>query len=241
VAKKSRTPPPPRKVQAPKTRTDPKKPTDRRRYLVAIGAGVAAVVVLAVVLGVVLASGGGGGGAGDLTSLGETMRAAGCSFTTVTSSPSAQHIQSLDDKVTYNSYPPTSGHHYFQPAIWNDYSQTVNPKQAVHNQEHGGVVIWYGPRISAENRSLIDEFYNESPEAMLVTPLANSTPGITYPSHKPLGSKVALTAWDAPNGAGHGVVAVCPSVNLKAFQTFRDTVRGQGPEHFPVSSLQPGT
>jgi hypothetical protein len=238
VAKKTRTPPPPRKVQAPKTRAQPRTSEERRRNYVFIGIGVAVLIGLAVALAVVLASGGGGG---NLNSLATTMRAAGCTFTTVTSSGDRHHLENVTDKVSYNTYPPTSGPHYGQPAIWNNYSEIVDPRRVVHNQEHGGVIIWYGPNISQANRQKITEFYDESPESMLVTPIADATPGITYPPHKPLGSKIALTAWDAPNGAGQGVVALCPNVNLEAFAKFRDTVRGKGPEHFPVSANQPGT
>jgi Protein of unknown function (DUF3105) len=242
VAKKTRTPPPPRKVQAPKTRTAPRTLDERRRWYIAIGIGAAGLIGLAVALGVVLASGGGSSSSGgNLTDLATTMRAAGCTFTTVTSSGDRHHLQSLNDKISYNTYPPTSGPHYQYPAIWNNYSQIVNPRQAVHNQEHGGVVVWYGPNISQANRQKINEFYDQSPNAILVTPIAFSTPGITYPPHKPLGSKIALTAWDAPSGAGKAVIAICPNVNLPAFETFRDIVRGKGPEHFPVSALQPGT
>jgi hypothetical protein len=244
VAKKSRTPPPPRKVQAPKTRTDPKKPTDRRRYLVAIGAGVAGLIALAVVLAVVLASGGGGS---STASVGETMRAAGCSFTTVPSQPyppgGSLHIQNITDKVTYDTYPPSNGYHFPTPAIWSNYSQAVNPKRVVHNEEHGAVVVWYGPKTSAEDRQKIDEFYNESPNGMVVTPIENTAQGVTYPKHQPLGSKIALTAWVAPKGTGQGVLAICPSVNMKAFQTFRDAFRGKGPESYliPTSSETPGS
>ena len=242
MAKKSRTPPPPRKVQAPKTRTDPRTPNERRRYLVVIAAGAAGLIGLAVALAVVMASGGSGGGsAGSLTSLATTMRAAGCTFTSVTSSGDRHHLSNVTDKVSYNTYPPTSGPHYVEPAKWGNYSDIVDPRQAVHNEEHGGVIVWYGENISPAERAKIDEFYDQSPEAILVTPMTNSTRGITFPAHKALGSKIALTAWDAPNGAGHGAVAICPTVNLKAFEAFRDTLRGKGPEHYPASAMQPGT
>jgi hypothetical protein len=244
VAKKTRTPPPPRKVQAPKTRTDPKKPTERRRYLVAIGAGVAALVVLAAVLGVVLASGGSGS---SISAVGEKMRAAGCTFTSVPSQPyppgGGLHLGSISDKVKYNTYPPSNGYHFPTPAIWSNYSEPVNPKRVVHNEEHGAVVAWYGSKVSAADRQKIDQFYAESPNGMVVTPIDDTAQGITYPSHQPLGSRIALTAWVAPKGTGQGVLAVCPSVDLKAFATFRDAFRGKGPESYliPTSSETPNS
>lgn len=248
MAKKPRTPAPPRKVQAPKRRDQPRGPrgpVDRTRlYLYAIGGSgflglIAVVAVLAVVLG------GGGGKAAPTEAVAKVMRAAGCSFTAVPSHryPKGQplHISKITDKVTYNSYPPSSGYHFPTPAIWGDYSQPINPKLVVHNEEHGGVVVWYGTKVSRANRQKIDQFYQESPNAMIVTPLVDTFPGITYPPHEPLGSRIALSAWDAPSGVGKGVVAICSNVNLEAFQKFRDTFRGHGPEPFPVKILTPGS
>ncbi len=205
-----------------------------------------AIVGLAIALGVVLSSSS-STNAANVSKVAATMRAAGCTFQTVPSQPYPKsgnlHIQSLSDKVRYNTYPPSSGYHYPTPAVWNDYTQAVNPKQAVHNLEHGAVVVWYGSGISPANRRKLDEFYNESPNGMLVTPMDDAAAGITYPKHERLGSKIALTAWVAPRGSGQGVVAICPNVDLKAFAAFRDAFRGKGPESYliPTSSETPGT
>ena len=102
------------------------------------------------------------------------MRAAGCTLTTSKASPSAQHISSFSQKVTYSTYPPASGRHYYIPAIWGNYTQAVDPRQAVHNEEHGGIVIWVGPDVSASERQQINDFYDQSPNAMLVTPIADT-------------------------------------------------------------------
>jgi len=250
VAKKARTPTPPRKVQAPKRRDQPrapKAPVDRSRlYLYAIGGSgivglVAVIIVLAVVVG-----GGGGGKPVSTAQVAAVMRAAGCTFTTVPShrypkGGGSLHISKITDKVTYNSYPSSSGYHFPTPAIWNEYSQPVNPKLVVHNEEHGGIVVWYGEKVSSANLRKIDQFYEESPNAIVVTPLVDTFPGITYPPHKPLGSRIALTAWDAPSGVGKGIVTICPRVNVKAFEKFRDAFRGHGPERFPVNILTPGS
>ena len=202
------------------------------------------MIGVAVALGVVLTR---GGGTKD-TSVAAAMRAAGCTFQAVPSqrypkNGGSLHIVRLSDKVKYNSYPPSSGYHYPVPAVWGNYTQPVNPKQAVHNEEHGGVVVWYGAKTSQADRQKIDQFYSENPNGMLVTPLVDTSPGITYPPHEPLGSKIALTAWAAPNGVGRGVVAICPSVNPKAFEKFRDAFRGRGPEssRIPTSSETPGS
>jgi len=196
------------------------------------------VVVVGAIVGILASRGGGGGNAAAVA---KDARAVGGTFQTVTASRSALHIANFKPTVTYNSYPPTSGKHYYVPAVWGDYSQPVDPRQAVHNEEHGGIVIWYGPKISSQTRREISAFYNESPNAMLVTPLPDSTPGAKFPPHKPLGSRIALTAWNGTSSGGHGYVMILPRFDEKAMKAFRDAFRGKGPEPFPVSSLTPGS
>ena len=249
MAKKARTPTPPRRVQAPKRRDQPRAPrapVDRSKlYLYALGAsGIVGLIVVIMVLALVV--GRGGGKAASTAQAAKVMRAAGCTFTTFPShryppGGGSLHMSKITDKVNYNSYPPSSGYHYPVPAIWGNYSEPVDPKRVVHNEEHGGVIVWYGTKISSADRQKIDQFYEESPNAIVVTPLVDTFSGITYPRHKPLGSRIALTAWDAPSGVGKGILSICPHVNLKAFEKFRDTFRGHGPEPFPVKILTPGS
>jgi hypothetical protein len=246
LAKKSRTPPPPRRVQAPKQRHTPRKGIDgarRRSILYGVGALGLIGVVAAVV---VVLAGGGNSEAGNPQAVAATMRAAGCTLKTSKAAPSARHIADFSQAVTYSTYPPTSGRHYYAPAIWGNYTQTVDPRQAVHNEEHGGLVIWIGPKVSASERQRVTDFYDESPDGVLVTPIENTAQGVKYPPHAPPGSKIYLTAWTAEikNGNitnGTNVIATCPRFNEKAFAAFRDEFRGNGPEHFPVSTLRPGT
>jgi Protein of unknown function (DUF3105) len=245
VAKKPRTPDPPRRVQAPKQRhTGGGGLTADRRRMLLYGAAGAAAIAVAVVLIVVLT--GKSGTAGNPTSVSDALEAAGCTLSTSKAAPSAQHIQSLDVTVGYSTYPPVSGRHYVQPAIWGNYTQAVDPRQAVHNEEHGGIVIWVGPDVSAAERKQISDFYDESPNAILVTPIDDESKGVKYPAHAKPDSKIYLTAWTATieNGSvtgGRNVIASCPRFSEKAFTAFRDEFRGTGPERFPVSTLTPGT
>ena len=188
------------------------------------------------------------GPAGNPQAIAATMKAAGCTLSTSKAAPSAQHITSLAKSVdvSYSTYPPVSGRHYYIPPIWGNYTQAVDPRQAVHAEEHGGIVVWVGPKIPAAERQQISDFYDESPNAMLVTPIEDTAEAVTYPRHAPPGSKIYLTAWtvEIKHGNienGKQVIATCPRFDLKAFQAFRDEFRGKGPERFPVSSLTPGT
>jgi Protein of unknown function (DUF3105) len=208
------------------------------------GAGGAAGIAVAVVLIVVLA-GGKSGKAVNPANASAALAAAGCTFSTSKASQTPSHITSFDTTVKYSTYPAVSGHHYYQPAIWGNYTQAVDPRQAVHNQEHGGIVIWVGPDVSAAERKKISDFYDESPNAMLVTPIEDESKGVKYPAHAKPDSKIYLTAWTTNKPLDYknatNAVATCPHFSEKGFTAFRDEFRGTGPERFPVSTLTPGT
>jgi hypothetical protein len=247
LAKKPRTPDPPRKVQAPKVRQKQAQSASVTVPLanVGIGIGLLVIVGLVVALFLVLQKGKAAPNvtAGQVTKVRAAMIAAGCSFSASAAEASNQHMSDPSQKVTYKTFPPASGVHNPTPAIWGNYRLPADPRQAVHNQEHGGIVVWYGPDISPKDRGELDAFYNKSPNAVVVTPVSDTYKGVTYPKHKPLGSKIALTVWTAVAGKpddGTVYVAVCPSFDAAAFTEFRDTFRGKGPERFAVSTLTPG-
>ena len=238
MAKKVTTPPPPRRpVQAPKVRTGGRgaggDTGDRRRLTLVIGA-VAAVALVGAALAFFALRGDDDTGP---RAVAEKMRAAGCTMKSVPASKANLHLASLDQKVPkpWNTFPPTSGYHYQSPAIWEFYEDPVDPKQVVHNQEHGGMTIWFGQRVSESVKQQLRDFYNESPNAVIGTP------------HPRLGNKIALTAWTrkaADGGVGpvdQGHVATCTKFDEPAFIAFRDTYRGKGPERFPIDLNRPGS
>ena len=82
------------------------------------------------------------------------MAAAGCTLHTYPSE-GRSHITTLNPKppIKYNSFPPTSGKHYYVPAVWGSYDSPVSEYQAIHNLEHGGIVIQYGQgRLEGHDR-----------------------------------------------------------------------------------------
>ena len=223
MAKKSRTTAPPRSVQAPKARG-----SERSRPSLGGNARWVAIALVVVLVIVGLAAGGvfefGGSSpkpTANASSVAKAMAAAGCTFHTYPS-VGRRHITTLDPRppIKYNSFPPTSGPHYYIPAVWGSYDSPVSEYQAVHNLEHGGIVIQYGPGASKETIAQIADFYQSDPVALLVAP---------FPK---LGDKVAVTAWTH--------LALCPSFDQKAFTAFREAFRYQGPEKFPPADLQPG-
>jgi len=172
------------------------------------------------------------------------LAAAGCTLKSVLplppthgDHPSAYHADSptLTTKVKWSTDPPSAGGHYPLWAIWGFYDTPVNPRRVVHNEEHGGVIIWWGDEVPAVTVAKLRAFYDESPVAMFGTP---------YPR---LGSKIALTAWTGNPARyyvhgyyGMGHIAICPGFDAKAFTAFRDAYRGKGPEGIPMSADEPG-
>ncbi len=225
MAKKNRTPAPPKTVQAPKTRSSGGGAGSSLRgngRWIAIGLVVVLIVVGLAVGGVLkFGSSGGTKASGSATGVPKAMAAAGCTFHTYPSI-GRRHITTLNPNppIKYNSFPPTSGPHYYIPAVWGSYDSPVSEYQAVHNLEHGGIVIQYGPGVSKASISQIADFYQSDPVALLVAP---------FPK---LGNKISVTAWTH--------LAVCPSFDQKSFTAFRDAFRYQGPEKFPPADLQPG-
>jgi hypothetical protein len=224
VAKKVRTPPPRPRQQGPRRRDtkpggrQPFQPLglDKRGLLAGIGVGA---IIGVVILVVVLTRGGKAAPALNSTAIKE-LAAAGCIYRNYPSEGRG-HVSSLSATVKYKTFPPTSGTHYYTPAIWNRYTQPLVLVQEVHNLEHGGIIIQYGDKVPQATVDKLVAFYNSSPNAMLLAPLPK------------LGSKIALTAWTR--------LATCTRFDQKAFALFRDAFRGKGPEPFPVSSLVPGS
>ena len=44
----------------------------------------------------------------------------------------------------------------------------------MHNEEHGGVILWWGPGVSTGTVDELERFYRASPVAMLGTPIADA-------------------------------------------------------------------
>ena len=212
-------------MQAPKTRSEER---DRRGLWLIVGA----VAVLAVV-GAAAAFFLTRGGDSPSESVAQAMQAAGCTYQTYPGLPAGVHISNPNaTPKEWNSFPPTGGPHFGQWVIWGEYDQPVRLAQSVHNLEHGGIVMFYGPQVPQDEITKLRSFYREDASAMLLAPLPR------------LGNKIAVTAWYAPDpasGKSQGILAECTKFDEDAFRTFRDTYRFKGPERVPPESLVPGT
>ena len=229
VAKKTRTPAPPRPIQAPQRRGGKKgRSTDNRSKWMLIAFAASGVLGLAAVAAIIALTSSSGGGTANAANVPSALAAAGCTFKTVKAT-GREHVTNLDAKIKYNTSPPSNGNHYLSPATWGFYGSAANPIQVVHNEEHGGVIIWWGDKVPQSTIDKLHSFYSSSPNGMLGTP---------YPK---LGKKIALTAWTSPEGGtGNGRIAICSAYNEKAFSAFRDAFRGKGPERYPLDTMTPG-
>jgi hypothetical protein len=226
MARKDRAPKPPR-VQAPQRRSGPAAASaDRSRTLMYAVAG-SGILLLAVVVALVAFTGGGSGNSTD--NVRAAMEKAGCTLKTFPGGK-ATHLTDFNAKPKWNSNPPTSGPHHQEPAIWGFYTEPVNEVQAVHNLEHGGIVIHWGPDVPQAEIDAIREWYDKDPQGLLAAPY----PGID--------GKITLGAWNAePNQDGQGILAECPKFDEQAFDAFVEAYRFKGPERIDPQFLQPGS
>jgi hypothetical protein len=91
-----------------------------------------------------------------------------------------------NERVTYKSYPATSGPHHPSPIAWQPYDQPQAAEDYVHNLEHGGVVVLYnctGDACTDLTKSLRG-LYNSLGRSkygnvkLVVTPAPEIDPGI---------------------------------------------------------------
>jgi hypothetical protein len=208
----------------------------RPAWLLPAAAGGLVLVIVAIVLGFTLS-----GSSSASEDAATALKAAGCTLRDVKPLPPKNKdyhtdVPTLTTDVKWATNPPSAGAHFPNWAVWNWYDKAVNPRMLVHNEEHGGMIIWWGDKVPGAEIDKMYGFYQDDPLGMVGTP---------YPS---LGDKIALTAWtgdtkkyyvDGYFGVGH--IAVCPHYDEKAFKAFRDAYRGKGPEGIPLDQDQPGT
>ena len=236
MARKDRVPNPPRasRPKAPAQRRAPIDPTseNKQRLILYIFAG-SGVLALLVVIGVLFF----GGGGGDEKKVIDTMTTAGCTLENFKSVAGTHTIATDGSSKAWNTFPPTSGPHNDVAAVYGFYDEPLNQAQAVHNLEHGATVIQYGSSVPEAEVAKLREFYNESPNGVLVAKL---------PALK---NKIVLEAWTTPDpkpgqtssDPGRSYLAKCTRFDEAAFKAFRNAYRGKGPERFPVDSLTPGS
>ncbi|MCS7007563.1 MAG: DUF3105 domain-containing protein [Gaiellaceae bacterium] len=219
--------PPKPRVKAPRQRSAP--PAGGRRT--AVVAVVAGLGLLAGVLAVLaLASLGGGEDHAALEAKArEALEAAGCTLEVAEALEGRHSITNPDDVTDeWNTDPPTTGPHYAIPAIFGIYEEPLQIARVVHNLEHGGVFILYGPEVPEAVVDALRDFYDENSTGTIMAPYAK------------LGNEFALGAWVVHEEGANGYLAKCRSFDEGAASAFLDAFQFRGPERFDPSQLQPG-
>ena len=142
----------------------PRGGTDRKLLVIFGATGLALVV--AVAIGAVVAFG------GSSTNAAAALDKAGC---TLLEKPALRGVHSITTPTgtspLWNTNPPTSGPHYEIPAVWGAYTEPLNMAQLVHNLEHGGIYILYGPQVPASTVAELRSFYNDHTRGTILAPL----------------------------------------------------------------------
>lgn len=210
----------------------------QRLYSIIVG-GVLAVAAIGAIVAVAATGGGDGGQGGDQgggvptgeasyegaatpppqsePDLFRAAREAGC----VLRNPEIEgrnHVPA-EEKVTYNTNPPTAGNHDAIPAGDGAYSENATSQDIrhfIHTLEHGRVEIFYDPSLEKRRIDQLGGLFNDDPYHMVLSP------------NRRMPYAVASTAW------GH--LLGCKQVTDETFdalRAFRDRYRDQAPEQVP--------
>ena len=101
-----------------------------------------------------------------------------------------EHITAGTRGSGYSSNPAASGQHWGNPLNWGVYPDPIPQEPAIHNLEHGGIVIWYqAGEVSAEQIAQLETYtrqWNASERfKVLVAPWAGDD----------FGHPIAAVAW----------------------------------------------
>jgi hypothetical protein len=186
-----------------------------RRRRLQIGGAVLVIAAIAVVLALTLAGGSDSSGSGSNTDL-----AAGCTFT----ADRSEGRDHTDEKVTYDTNPPTSGPHNPVPAQDGVYSAGNEPAKEnwVHSLEHGRVLFQYKPGTPAADvaklRSLAEEPLNDSPGYHT----------LVFQNNTDMRAQFALVAWTKSLTCDR-----LTDASMDVMRSFREQYTDKAPELIP--------
>ena len=133
--------------------------------------------------------------------------------------------------MTYNSFPPSSGPHYQQPAPWGIYEDPIKQTILVHNLEHGGIVIQYGD-VGEETVKDIQSFYQDDPYGARRRALPEARQEDRADRVERAAVRAATRASSGEVDAGNGYVLTCTQWDADAAAKFRDERRNKAGERY---------
>jgi hypothetical protein len=105
-----------------------------------------------------------------------------------------EHIRPGEVRSDYNSNPPTSGPHG-PAADWGVYDEAVPKESAIHNMEHGGVVVWYNCSGGLEPMDPEACFELEDQLIAIVAPDVALGKYVLMTPNSDMENRIALTGW----------------------------------------------
>jgi hypothetical protein len=118
---------------------------------------------------------------------------------------------------TYSSTPPTSGCHDPQPGQWGVYPTPLSVTTAIHNLEHGGIVIWYeADELDEAAIQQLTEYVDTQVRSTRYKVILSPWDG------EDLESPIAVTAWRW--------LLFLDEPNIDAIRSFLDAHYGRSPE-----------
>jgi uncharacterized protein DUF3105 len=148
----------------------------------AIALAVVAVVAIGIGFFSVLDIGGGGGA--SAADFDKAAKAANCTVQDFGTDKGGQHLAATDpDPASWDSDPPTHGPHDPVWAVWGQYEQDVPQRALVHNLEHAGMVIQYGPQVQADQLAALKAAVLKDTQWTILAPYSK------------LGDKIAFEVW----------------------------------------------
>ena len=137
-----------------------------RNPLLIGGVVLAVVAAAAIAIGfVALAGGDDDAPSASAADFDAAVKAADCTVKEFPIDKGGDHIAATDpDPPSWDSDPPTHGPHDPVWAIWGQYDTEVAQRNLVHNLEHAGLVIQYGPKVPADQLAALKNAVLEDTE-----------------------------------------------------------------------------
>jgi hypothetical protein len=146
--------------------------------------GIALVVVAAVAIAIGFISMAGGGDDGATASAADfdaAVKTADCTVKEFPIDKGGEHIAATDpDPASWDSDPPTHGPHDPVWSIWGQYDSEVAQRNLVHNLEHAGLVIQYGPKVPEAQLAALKTAVLKDTEWTVLAPYAKLNDTIAF-------------------------------------------------------------
>lgn len=151
-----------------------------RSPVLLIGGALAAVAAIAVIVGFAAVIGNPFSSGPDYNA---GLKAGDCTAKLFGTDKGGDHIQANEKALPkWDSDPPTHGKHDPVWSIWGSYDQEIAQEKLVHNLEHAGLVIQYGPKVPAGELTKLKDAIASDHEWIVIAPYSKLGDRIAYES-----------------------------------------------------------